>query len=133
MGLPPKGEIVARPMVVRACGCEQEFQHYKVDKYRAHRLAKFQSSRCPACVAKLQEEQRRAAAALPKKDEALKSLPPGTQISLTRLPDGTWAGTLGVEGTMVEMTGSAGAGPQSVLVGLARLWLLQSKAGRKSS
>ena len=42
MGLPPKGEIVARPMVVRACGCLQEFQHYAVDKYRAQRLAKFQ-------------------------------------------------------------------------------------------
>jgi hypothetical protein len=67
MGLPPTGEIVARPMVVRACGHQQEFQHYKVDKYRAQRLAKFQGSRCPACVAKLQEEQRRAAEALPKK------------------------------------------------------------------
>src|SRR5881227_1965946 len=72
MGLPPSGEIVARPMVVRACGCEQEFQYYKVDKYRAQRLAKFQGSRCPACVAKLQEEQKRAAG-LPK-GEALKAL-----------------------------------------------------------
>ena len=61
MGLPPKGEIVARPMVARACGCLQEFQHYAVDKYRAQRLAKFQQSRCPACVARLVEEQRRAA------------------------------------------------------------------------
>lgn len=133
MGLPPTGEIVARPLVVRACGCKQEFQHYKVDKYRAQRLAKFQSSRCPACVAKLQDEQRRAAEALPKKGEALMSLPPGTQVSLTRLPDGTWAGTLGAEGTTVEMTGNAGAGPHSVLVGLARLWVLQSGAGRQSS
>ncbi len=41
MGLPPTGEVVARPMVRRACGHEQEFQHYAVDKYRAQRLAKF--------------------------------------------------------------------------------------------
>jgi hypothetical protein len=131
MGLPPKGEIVARPLVVRACGCAQEFQHYKVDKYRAQRLAKFQGSRCPACVAKLQEEQRRLAEAMPKKGEALMSLPAGTQMSLTRLPDGTWAGTLAAEGTTVEMTGNAGAGVQSVMGALARLWLLQSGAGRQ--
>jgi hypothetical protein len=133
MGLPPTGEIVARPLVVRACGCEQEFQHYKVDKYRAQRLAKFQSSRCPACVAKFQEEQRRVAEAMPKKNEALKSLPSGTQVSLTRQPDGSWAGTLSADGTAVEMTGGAEAGPQSVLVALARLWLSESRAGRQSS
>jgi hypothetical protein len=133
MGLPPTGEIVARPLVVRACGCEQEFQHYKVDKYRAQRLAKFQSSRCPACVAKFEEEQRRAAEAMPKKNVALKSLPPGTQVSLTRQPDGSWAGLLSADGTVVEMTGGADAGPQSVLVGLARLWIAEAAAGRRSS
>jgi hypothetical protein len=42
----PSGKIVGRPMVVRACGHEQEFQHYAVDKYRAQRLAKFQQTRC---------------------------------------------------------------------------------------
>jgi hypothetical protein len=131
MGLPPTGEIVARPLVVRACGCEQEFQYYKVDKYRAQRLAKFKGSRCPACVAKLQEEQRQAAAAMPKKNEALKRLPPGTQISLTRQPDGSWAGTLSADGTVVKMTGGAEAGAQSVLVGLARLWISESEAGRQ--
>jgi hypothetical protein len=133
MGLPPTGEIVARPLVVRACGCKQEFQHYKVDKYRAQRLAKFQGSRCPACVAKLQEEQRQAAAAMPKKNEALKSLPPGTQVSLTRQPDGSWAGTLSANGTAVKMTGGAEAGPQSVLIGLARLWISESGASRQQS
>jgi hypothetical protein len=121
MGLPPTGAIVARPMVVRACGCEQEFQHYAVDKYRAQRLAKFQKSRCPACVAKLVEEQRRAAP--PPKGEALKLLPPGTQVSLTRRPDGSWAGTLAADGASVETAGAAGAGPQAVVVALARLWL----------
>ena len=49
----PTGEIVARPMVARACGCLREFQHYAVDKYRAQRLAKFQKTRCEVCVAKL--------------------------------------------------------------------------------
>src|SRR5947207_11906080 len=100
MGLPPKGEIVARPMVLRACGCSQEFQHYAVDKYRAQRLAKFQRTRCPACAAKLIEQQRQAAP-LPKA-EAVKRLPPGTRVSLIRQADGSWAGTLAAGATTVE-------------------------------
>src|SRR5882762_9779501 len=68
----PSGKIVARPMVVRACGHQQEFQYYTVDKYRAQRLAKFQKTRCAECAAKLVEEQRRAAEALPKRGELLK-------------------------------------------------------------
>src|SRR5690349_12124559 len=126
MGLPPKGEVVARPMVARACGCLKEFQHYAADKYRAQRLAKFQQSRCPECVAKLVEEQRRAAA-FPK-GEALQRLPPGTQVSLTVRPDGGWSGTLSAGGTGVELAGAAGAGPQAVVVALARLWLSTSGA-----
>src|SRR5437016_5605221 len=93
----PSGKIVARPMVVRACGHEQEFQHYAVDKYRAQRQAKFQRTRCAACAAKLVEEQKRAAEALPTKGEALKSLPSGTTLTLSRGPDGSWAGTLSAE------------------------------------
>ena len=121
MGLPPTGEIVARPMVVRACGCSQEFQHYKVDKYRAQRLAKFQGSRCPACVEKFQEEQRRAVG--PPKGEALKALPLGTHVTLTLATGDTWKGTLAAAGKTVEAEGPAGAGPQAVVVALARLWL----------
>jgi hypothetical protein len=122
----PSGKIVARPMVVRACGHQQEFQHYEVDKYRAQRLAKFQKTRCADCAAKLLEEQRRAAAALPKKGEALKRLPPGTKVSLTCQRDGLWAGELSAEGTTVEVTGAVGAGPQSVIVALARIWVSAS-------
>ena len=118
----PTGEIVARPMVVRACGHEQEFQHYAVDKYRAQRLAKFQKTRCTACAAKLVEEQQRAAAALPKKGEVLKLLPPGTQVSLTRQSDGSWTGRLSAGGTTVEGAGDAQAGPHSVIVWMARRW-----------
>jgi hypothetical protein len=131
MGLPPKGEIIARPMVVRACGCLQEFQHYKVDKYRAQRLAKFQQSRCPACVAKLVEEQRQAAP-IPK-GEALKMLPAGTQMTLTLRPDGIWTGALTAGGKVVEGVGATGSGPQGVIVLLARLWLSASGVdpGRK--
>ncbi len=116
----PSGAIVARPMVARACGCLQEFQHYAVDKYRAQRLAKFKKTRCAACVAKLNEEQQRASAALPKKGEALQLLPPGTQVTLTRRPDGTWTGTLAAGGTTVE---AVGVGPQGLTIALARLWL----------
>jgi hypothetical protein len=127
----PSGKIVARPMVVRACGHQQEFQHYAVDKYREQRLAKFQQTRCAECAAKLVEQQQQAAEALPKKGEALKCLPPGTQVSLTRQPDGAWAGTLSADGTVVEMTGAPEAGPQSVIVALARLWVSESGAGRE--
>ena len=129
----PSGKIIARPMVVRACGHEQEFQHYAVDKYRAQRLAKFQRTRCAECAAKLVEEQRRAAEALPRKGEALKSLPAGTQVSLTRQPDGSWAGTLSADETTVEVAGVAGTGPQSVVVALARLWASQSGACQEQS
>jgi hypothetical protein len=107
-------------MVVRACGHEQEFQHYAVDKYRAQRLAKFQASRCPACVAKLQEEERKSLG-LPK-GEALKALPVGTQVSLTLLEGSTWKGTLVADGKTVETEGPVGAGVQAVVVALARLW-----------
>ena len=122
----PSGKIVARPLVARACGHEQEFQHYEVDKYRAQRLAKFQKTRCSACAARLVEEQQRAAEATLKKGEALNLLPPGTQVSLTRQADGSWAGTLSAGGTVVEAVGIAGAGPQSVVVALARIWILKS-------
>jgi hypothetical protein len=116
----PSGEIVARPMVARACGCLCEFQHYAVDKYRAQRLAKFQKTRCVECVAKLNEEQRKAAAAIPKKGEAIQMLPIGTQLAMTRTPDGNWMGKLSAEGSTVE---AAGAGPQGLIIALARNWL----------
>jgi hypothetical protein len=118
-------------MVVRACGHQQEFQHYAVDKYRAQRLAKFQRTRCAECVAKLVQEQQRAAEALPKKGEVLKLLPPGTQISLTSRPDGSWEGTLASAGTAVKTDGTVGGGPQSVMVALARVWVLKSGVGRR--
>ena len=116
----PTGEIVSRPMVARACGCLQEFQHFAVDKYRAQRLAKFQKTRCSTCVAKLNEEQKKAAASLPKKGEAFQLLPPATKISMNRRPDGVWVGTLIAEGSSVEATGD---GPQGLCVTLARAWI----------
>src|SRR5581483_12096187 len=98
----PSGEIIARPLVARACGCLREFQHYAVDKYRAQRLAKFQSTRCEDCVAKLNEEQKKAAATLPKKGEAFKLLPNGAKMAMARRPDGSWSGTLAADGLTVE-------------------------------
>src|SRR5439155_20977492 len=97
----PSGEVIARPMVVRTCACLREFQYYAVDKYRAQRLAKFQKTRCEVCVAKLNEEQRQAAAIIPKKGEAFKQLPNGTQMTITCRDDGTWTGTLVADGTTV--------------------------------
>ena len=116
----PSGEIVARPLVVRACGCSCEFQHYAVDKYRAQRLAKFQKTRCTECVAKLNEEHKKAAEAIHKKGEAIQMLPPGTQIALSRKPDGSWAGKLSGDGVTVE---AVGIGPQGLTIALARNWL----------
>jgi hypothetical protein len=127
----PSGKIVARPMVVRACGHQQEFQHYEVDRFRAQRLAKFQKTRCSDCSAKLIEEQRRAAAAIPKKGEAIRALPPGTQLTLTCQPDGSWAGKLTAAGKTVEAAGTAGAGPPSVIIALARLWIAATGTKQK--
>jgi hypothetical protein len=118
----PSGEIVERPLLPRACGCVQEFQVYKVDRYRAQRQAKFQATRCPACAAKHAEEQRRAE--VPKK-EAFGQLPPGTLISLARRPDGAWAGSLAAEGVTVEADAD---GPQALTVALARRWLAAHRA-----
>lgn len=127
----PKGKIVARPMLVRACGHEQEFQHFEIDKFRAQRQAKFQQTRCADCVAKQVEEERRQSAALPSKAEVLKSLPAATQITLTRQTDGTWSGSLTAKGKTVNAVGVAGAGPESVIVAMARVWLAESGAGGK--
>jgi hypothetical protein len=131
MGLPPTGEIVARVMLPRACGCVQEFQHYKVDKYRAQRQAKFQRTRCPACVAKLVEEEGKALP--PRKGEVLRQLPPGTQVTLRRAADGSWGGTLSADGTTVEVVGvarEAAPGLQAVAVELARLWVAAREKGK---
>jgi hypothetical protein len=127
MGLPPTGPIIARPMVKRACGCSCEFQHYQVDKYRAQRLAKFQQSRCPECVAKLEDEQRKAAG--PPKGEAMKALPAGTKVTLTLGADGNWSGALEAGGRKTEASGAGGAGPQSVVVLMARQWLAEEQKG----
>jgi hypothetical protein len=115
----PTGEIVARPMVARVCGCVCEFQHYAVDRYRAQRLAKFQSTRCPACVAKAEDERKATLAELPGKGEAILGLPKGTHITLTRRPDGKWAGTLTAEETKVEAVADW---PQGLSGTLARQW-----------
>jgi hypothetical protein len=126
----PSGEIVARPMVARACGCVCEFQHYARDKYRAERLAKFQQTRCAACVARLEEERRREVAARPAKNEAVRALPSGTQIGLTRRPDATWAGTLTAAGTTVEAVADS---PGPLPATLAQLWAVARGAGRPAS
>jgi hypothetical protein len=118
MGM-PTGEIVAKPLVARACGCLREFQHFAKDKYREQRLALFQKTRCEVCVSKLNEEQKRAAAALPKVGTVFRSLPAGTQLTMTRRADGAWAGTLAAGASSVE--GAAG-GPQELTALLARLW-----------
>jgi hypothetical protein len=120
----PSGEIVARPLIKRGCGCIQEFQFYAVDRYRAQRMAKFQQTRCPACVAKLQEERRQLC--LPPKGEAFKMLPHGTVVSLTLRPNGAWTGTLTADGTSVETT-EASAGPQAIVLTLTRLWIARTR------
>ena len=120
----PSGRIIARPMLPRACGCVQEFQHYERDKYRAQRQEKFQRTRCPACAAKVAQEKKQAPA-IPK-GEVLKQLPPGTRVTLTRAADGAWGGTLSAQGTSVEVVGVArqsAPGMQAVAVELARLWI----------
>lgn len=113
----PKGPIVERPMLPRACGCLAEFQVYAVDKYRAERQAKFQGTRCPACVAALEEAKRNDRV---PRAEAYTRLPAGAQLTVTKSADHTWAGTLTAGGRSVE---AAADGPPSLAFILARLWL----------
>ena len=65
MGI-PSGEVVARPLVTRACGCQREFQHFAKDRYREQRLAKFQKTRCEVCVAKMNETRRPLIVSFPR-------------------------------------------------------------------
>jgi hypothetical protein len=123
----PTGEIVARPMMARACGCLCEFQHYAVDKYRTQRLAKFQKTRCPQCVAKYEEEQRKAAEALPSKGEMFQLLPSAAQFTMTKRSDGKWGGKLTADGVTIEALSDA---PQGLVLTLARQWHA-SRAGVK--
>ena len=123
----PSGRIIARPMVVRACGHEQEFQYYAVDKYRAQRLAKFQKTRCADCVAKMVAEEQKKSEATPSKGEVLSTLPAGTQVTLTRQANGSWAGKLTAQGKTVETIGVVGAGPQAVVIAKARMLTPQEK------
>ena len=116
---PPSGAILAKPMLKRACGCVQEFQYYEVDKYRAQRQAKFESTRCPACAAKLIESQR-----IPSKGEALSLLPTGAKFTLERADDATWTGELTGHGVTVSAKDAA---PQAIIGTLAQQWAMQSR------
>jgi hypothetical protein len=62
---------------------------------------------------------------LPSKNEAFASLPTGTHVSLDRLSDGTWSGSLAAEGATVEATAS---GPQALVAALAQLWIARRAA-----
>jgi hypothetical protein len=116
----PEFQVVETVMVTRACGCSQEFQHYAADRYQAQRLKKFQSTRCAECVKKADEEQRKAAAALPSKGEAMQALPAGTTFTMTRQADGSWLGVVTIEDVELEATGDS---PQALAILLARHWL----------
>jgi hypothetical protein len=98
-----------------------EFQHYAVDRYRAERLAKFQSTRCPECVAKDEEQQRQAKAELPTKGDTFKELPDGASFTLTRVADGKWKGSLTIGGEVIEGLADS---PQGLPLTLSRRWLL---------
>ena len=120
----PTGSVVGKTTVVRACGCSQEFQHFAKDRFLEQRLTKLRKTRCANCAAKYNAEQQRLAATVPKKGEAIRSLPAGAKLSLTRAADGTWAGTLAAAGRTVDATGE---GPSGLTITLARLWLAIDK------
>jgi hypothetical protein len=116
MGI-PTGKIIGRPMLARACGRLCEFQLFERDRFQAQRRAAFVGSRCPACVAESQAEQKRLAALVPTKGEALRSLPVDTQVTMTRTSATAWAGTLTAEGRTVK---GAGDSPTGLTITLAR-------------
>jgi len=126
----PTGKVVDAPLVARACGCVCEFRVHAGDRYREQRLAKFRETRCPACVAKLEEERRREVAARPPKGEAVAALPAGAQMALIRQSDGTWVGRLVAQETAVEAVADA---PQWLPVTLAQLWAVARGAGAARS
>ena len=99
----PTGEVIARPMMPRACGCLCEFQHYAVDK-TAQRLAKFQSTRCPECVAKSEAEQR-ARPPRCRQGEAIQSSRSARRSRTDPAAERLLDGDLARRGTTVDGTG----------------------------
>lgn len=120
----PTSRVIATPKFIRACGCEQPFPFYAVDKGRAERLAEFKATRCPDCAAPVVTPPRQDG---PAPKNVLAALPPGAQVTLIRQADGAWAGSLKAEGVTVEVPGLGDAGPQAVVVKLTRLWLEQRR------
>ena len=110
----PTGEIVARLMMARACGCVCEFQHYAVDKYRPA------AREVPTAGALPASPRRRRKGDKPRRSRKWgdPSLPVARKLS--RRPDGKWAGTLSGEGTGVEAIADW---PQGLAGTLARLWV----------
>ena len=89
MGM-PTGEIVERPLVTRR-GCVREIRVLRGGQLRA--AGQVLGDPVRGVVADLAEEQRRAAAALPKKGEACRQLPARARVTTTRQPDGRWSGS----------------------------------------
>ncbi len=117
---PPSGAILAKPMLKRACGCVQEFQHYEVDRYRGQRQAKFEATRCPACAAKEIEAQR-----TPSKGKAINLLPSGAKLTLEKANDGTWSGELNGDGVKVMAMDLT---VQLVIGALAQQWVIRRRS-----
>jgi hypothetical protein len=120
----PAGKVVGTINVVRGCGCTQAIERFDKDRFLEQRVAKLRKTRCPACAAKFSEAQQKAAAAVPKRGEALSALPAGAAIALAKRADNTWTGTLSVGGAAVEATGES---PGGVVVALAQRWVMDRR------
>ncbi len=116
MGLPPTGEIVARPMV-----CQSVRLRARVPALQSGPLSVATPRQVPGePVSGMRCQIGRGAQkeALPPKGKRSKALPPGTQITLTLQPNETWTGTLTAGGVTVKSSGPVGAGSQAVVVSL---------------
>jgi hypothetical protein len=123
----PAGRVIGTLSVVRGCGCSQTVERFDRDRFLEQRLAKLRKTRCPACAAKFAESQRQAAAVVPKRGEALAALPAGTVMTLSKVSDTVWSGTLLVDGETLELTGDTAGG---VTVALAQRWVMARRASR---
>lgn len=111
-----KGKVVFREQLIRSCGHQEAFAWFENDPYRKERREKFLAGRCPSCSLKAQREHeaRQQMGATSgkkvKKGQEVKRLPADATFTLSRLPDGSWSGSLcagevTVSGTMGGVMG----------------------------
>jgi hypothetical protein len=111
--------VIGVEHLARACGHDQQFQHFEDDPDREGRREMFLRKRCPTCGRKGNEKHNRLqAGGTVKKGQEVKRLLAGARFDMVRQAGGSWANSLaanggGVEGSMGGAKGWSTSWPGS--------------------